>query len=74
MATCIAKKGDVAEAMEGRLKISAHYAVAPALHALIDAHRKRRLDGDRLRLWSRRRRPPSAATRLRGQSDCRRVR
>lgn len=48
----IAKKGDVAEAMEGRPKISAHYAVAPALHAPIETRTATAApDGDRLRLW-----------------------
>src|SRR3546814_9107012 len=32
----IASEGDVAEAMEGRTRITAEYAVAPALHAPIE--------------------------------------
>ncbi len=48
----IAKKGDVAEAMEGRPKISAEYLVAPALHAGIETRTATAaVDGDGLRVW-----------------------
>lgn len=48
----IVKKGDVAEAMEGRTKVAAHYAVAPALHAPIETRTATAApDGGRLRVW-----------------------
>ncbi|SKB38382.1 xanthine dehydrogenase family protein molybdopterin-binding subunit [Sphingopyxis flava] len=48
----IAKKGDVAGAMEGRTKISAEYLVAPALHAGIETRTATAaIDGDGLRVW-----------------------
>lgn len=48
----IRKDGDVADAMEGRTRVSAHYAVAPALHAPIETRTATAaVDGDRLRIW-----------------------
>lgn len=48
----IVKQGEVAEAMEGRTKVSAHYAVAPALHAPIETRTATAApDGSRLRMW-----------------------
>jgi isoquinoline 1-oxidoreductase beta subunit len=48
----IASEGDVAEAMEGRPKISAEYAVAPALHAPIETRTATAApDRDGLRVW-----------------------
>lgn len=45
-------EGDVAEAMEGRPKISAEYAVAPALHAPIETRTATAApDGAGLRVW-----------------------
>lgn len=44
--------GDVAEAMTGRTKIAAEYAVAPALHAPIETRTATAApDGARLRIW-----------------------
>ena len=46
------RNGDVASAMEGRRRISAHYAVAPALHAPIETRTATAApDGNRLRIW-----------------------
>ncbi|HJS12032.1 xanthine dehydrogenase family protein molybdopterin-binding subunit [Sphingopyxis sp.] len=48
----IASEGDVAEAMEGRPKIAAEYAVAPALHAAIETRTATAApDGGGLRVW-----------------------
>ncbi|WP_422058869.1 molybdopterin cofactor-binding domain-containing protein [Sphingopyxis sp.] len=48
----IRQNGDVAEAMEGRSRISALYAVAPALHAPIETRTATAApDGNRLRVW-----------------------
>ncbi|AJA07044.1 twin-arginine translocation pathway signal [Sphingopyxis fribergensis] len=48
----IASEGDVAEAMEGRRKISAEYAVAPAVHAPIETRTATAApDRDGLRVW-----------------------
>jgi isoquinoline 1-oxidoreductase beta subunit len=48
----IASEGDVAEAMEGRQKIAAEYAVAPALHAPIETRTATAApDGGGLRVW-----------------------
>ena len=48
----ISHKGDVAEAMTGRTKIAAEYAVAPALHAPIETRSATAApDGGRLRVW-----------------------
>ncbi|MDO9367077.1 MAG: molybdopterin-dependent oxidoreductase [Sphingopyxis sp.] len=48
----IASQGDVAEAMEGRTKVAAEYAVAPALHAPIETRTATAApDGARLRVW-----------------------
>lgn len=48
----IASEGDVGEAMEGRPKISAEYAVAPALHAPIETRTATAApDGAGLRVW-----------------------
>lgn len=48
----IAQNGDVAAAMEGRPKIAARYAVAPALHAPIETRTATAApDGNRLRVW-----------------------
>jgi isoquinoline 1-oxidoreductase subunit beta len=48
----IRKDGDVAGAMEGRTKISALYAVEPALHAPIETRTATAApDGARLRVW-----------------------
>ncbi|MGL3823422.1 molybdopterin cofactor-binding domain-containing protein [Sphingopyxis sp. R3-92] len=48
----IVSEGDVADAMEGRTKIAAEYAVAPALHAPIETRTATAaLDGDRVRVW-----------------------
>lgn len=46
------QNGDVAGAMDGRTKIAAHYAVAPALHAPIETRTATAApDGTRLRVW-----------------------
>jgi isoquinoline 1-oxidoreductase beta subunit len=48
----VASEGDVAEAMEGRPKISAEYAVAPALHAAVETRTATAApDRDGLRVW-----------------------
>ncbi|HMO77077.1 MAG TPA: molybdopterin-dependent oxidoreductase [Sphingopyxis sp.] len=48
----VVKKGDVGEAMEGRTKISATYAVAPALHAPIETRTATAsVEKGRLRIW-----------------------
>lgn len=48
----IVQGGDVAEAMDGRTKISAHYAVAPALHAPIETRTATAApDRGRIRVW-----------------------
>lgn len=48
----IASEGDVAEAMTGRTKIAAEYAVAPGLHAPIETRSATAApDGARLRVW-----------------------
>ena len=48
----IASEGDVGEAMEGRQKISAEYAIAPALHAAIETRTATAApDGGGLRIW-----------------------
>lgn len=48
----IASAGDVAGAMEGRKKIAAEYAVAPALHAPIETRSATAApDGEGLRVW-----------------------
>jgi isoquinoline 1-oxidoreductase beta subunit len=48
----IASEGDVAGAMEGRQRIAAEYAVAPALHAPIETRTATAApDRDGLRLW-----------------------
>lgn len=48
----IASEGNVAEAMAGRKRISAEYAVAPAVHAAIETRTATATpDGARLRLW-----------------------
>ena len=48
----ISHKGDVAEAMTGRTRIAAEYAVAPALHAPIETRSATAApDGGRLRVW-----------------------
>ena len=48
----IASEGDVGEAMEGRNRIAAEYAVAPALHAPIETRTATAApDRDGLRLW-----------------------
>lgn len=48
----IVSEGDVADAMDGRTKIAAEYAVAPALHAPIETRTATAaLDGDRVRVW-----------------------
>ncbi|MDZ3830537.1 MAG: molybdopterin cofactor-binding domain-containing protein [Sphingopyxis sp.] len=48
----IAKRGDVADAMEGRPRVAAEYLVAPALHAPIETRTATAApDGDGLRLW-----------------------
>ncbi|OWQ91041.1 xanthine dehydrogenase family protein molybdopterin-binding subunit [Sphingopyxis witflariensis] len=48
----IVSEGDVADAMEGRTKIAAEYAVAPALHAPIETRTATAaLDGERVRVW-----------------------
>ncbi|MBL8651710.1 MAG: xanthine dehydrogenase family protein molybdopterin-binding subunit [Sphingopyxis sp.] len=48
----IAKKGDVGGAMEGRTRIGATYAVAPALHAPIETRTATAApDRGRLRVW-----------------------
>lgn len=48
----IRQNGDVAAAMEGRTKIAATYAVAPALHAPIETRTATAApDGARLRVW-----------------------
>jgi len=48
----IVNEGDVAEAMEGRQKVAAEYAVAPALHAPIETRSATAApDRDGLRVW-----------------------
>jgi isoquinoline 1-oxidoreductase beta subunit len=48
----IASEGDVAEAMEGRQKVAAEYAVAPALHAAIETRTATAApDRGGLRVW-----------------------
>jgi isoquinoline 1-oxidoreductase beta subunit len=48
----ISSQGDVAEAMEGRTKVAAEYAVAPALHAAMETRTATAApDGARLRVW-----------------------
>lgn len=48
----IASEGDVGEAMAGRNRITAEYAVAPALHAAIETRTATAApDGERLRVW-----------------------
>ena len=48
----IVSEGDVGEAMEGRTRIAAEYAVAPALHAPIETRSATAApDGRGLRLW-----------------------
>lgn len=48
----IVSEGDVTEAMDGRTKIAAEYAVAPALHAPVETRTATAaLDGNRLRVW-----------------------
>lgn len=48
----IASEGDVAEAMDGRSKVAAEYAVAPALHAAIETRTATAApDGGGLRVW-----------------------
>ena len=48
----IARKGDPAEAMEGRKRVAAEYLVAPALHAPIETRTATAApDGRGLRLW-----------------------
>ena len=48
----ISHKGDVGEAMTGRTRVSAEYAVAPALHAPIETRSATAApDGGRLRVW-----------------------
>ena len=48
----IRQDGDVAGAMEGRPRISAHYAVAPALHAPIETRTATAApDNGRVRVW-----------------------
>jgi len=48
----IVSEGEVADAMDGRTKIAAEYAVAPALHAPIETRAATAaLDGDRVRVW-----------------------
>ena len=48
----IASEGDVAEAMDGRTRIAAEYAVAPALHAPIETRTATAApDRDGLRIW-----------------------
>src|SRR3546814_16668895 len=48
----IASEGDVAEAMEGRPRITAEYAVAPALHAPIETRTATATPArDGLRIW-----------------------
>lgn len=48
----IVSEGDVADAMDGRTKVAAEYAVAPALHAPIETRTATAaLDGDRVRVW-----------------------
>ncbi len=49
----IVSKGDVDDAMTGRPRISAEYAVAPALHAPIETRSATAApDGSRLRVWT----------------------
>lgn len=49
----IVSEGDVADAMDGRTKVAAEYAVAPALHAPIETRTATAaLDGDRVRVWA----------------------
>ena len=48
----IASKGDVAEAMEGRRRLTAEFLVAPALHASIETRTATAApDGDGIRIW-----------------------
>lgn len=48
----VRQDGDVAGAMEGRTKISAHYAVAPALHAPVETRTATAApDNGRVRVW-----------------------
>lgn len=48
----IAKQGDVADAMAGRTRVAAEYAVAPALHAPIETRTATAApDGEGLRIW-----------------------
>lgn len=48
----MSSEGDVGEAMTGRTKIAAEYAVAPALHAPIETRSATAApDGARLRIW-----------------------
>lgn len=48
----IVSEGEVADAMDGRTKIAAEYAVAPALHAPIETRTATAtFDGDRVRVW-----------------------
>jgi isoquinoline 1-oxidoreductase beta subunit len=48
----IRSDGDVTEAMEGRTRVTAEYAVAPALHAPIETRTATAApDGARLRVW-----------------------
>lgn len=48
----IRSDGDVGEAMEGRTRVSAEYAVAPALHAPIETRTATAApDGAKLRVW-----------------------
>ncbi len=48
----IASEGDVAEAMEGRIRVAAEYAVAPALHAAVETRTATAApDGEGLRVW-----------------------